>query len=313
MDDVDAGDSATFSAAEAAVYDRQMRLWGVEAQKRLQNSQVFVSGLSALGSELVKNLVLSGMNATVHDSHVVTQSVVDTQFFFFEADLGKNRAEACLEKVKELNPLVNVNCETAPLAELDDAFFHKFTAICLIGADKQTELRLDALCRERGIAFFTACSFGFDGIVFADLGSHKYRRTPSGTNAPATASDPITVEFPTLAEANQVKWGTLQSARKRGPQIPRVYVKHQRVDTIGDDFAAFAHVQLEAQGLAMDFFSAEELSSLAEVANVDLVPVCAILAGILGQEIVKAISQKDEPICNYFCFDGATGTVRQIG
>lgn len=49
------------------------------------------------------------------------------------------------------------------------------------------------------------------------------------------------------------------------------------------------------------------------MAGVDLVPVCAILAGILGQEIVKAISQKDEPICNYFCFDGATGTVRRIG
>jgi molybdopterin/thiamine biosynthesis adenylyltransferase len=90
MMDVDAGDSATFSAAEAAVYDRQMRLWGVEAQKRLQNSQVFVSGLSALGSELVKNLVLSGMNVTVHDPLAVTQSVVDTQFFFFEDDLNKN-------------------------------------------------------------------------------------------------------------------------------------------------------------------------------------------------------------------------------
>jgi hypothetical protein len=42
--------------------------------------------------------------------------------------------------VKELNPLVNVNCETAPLAELDDAFFHKYTVICLIGADKQAEV-----------------------------------------------------------------------------------------------------------------------------------------------------------------------------
>lgn len=54
-------------------------------------------------------------------------------------------------------------------------------------------------------------------------------------------------------------------------------------------------------------------SALAQVSGVDLVPVCAILAGILGQEIVKAISQKDEPICNYFCFDGGAGTVRRIG
>lgn len=86
---------ATFSAAEAAVYDRQMRLWGVEAQKRLQSSQVLVSGLSALGSELVKNLVLSGMNVTVHDPRAVTQAAVDTQFFFFESDVGKNVRALC--------------------------------------------------------------------------------------------------------------------------------------------------------------------------------------------------------------------------
>lgn len=97
MMDVDAGELATLSAAEAAVYDRQMRLWGVEAQKRLQNSQVFISGLSALGSELVKNLVLSGMNVMVHDPQQVTRSAVDTQFFFFEADIGKNvRVFACV-------------------------------------------------------------------------------------------------------------------------------------------------------------------------------------------------------------------------
>lgn len=86
---------ATFSAAEAAVYDRQMRLWGVEAQKRIQNSQVLVSGLSALGSELVKNLVLSGMTVTVHDPRAVTQGVVDTQFFFFESDIGNNVSGCC--------------------------------------------------------------------------------------------------------------------------------------------------------------------------------------------------------------------------
>lgn len=53
--------------------------------------------------------------------------------------------------------------------------------------------------------------------------------------------------------------------------------------------------------------------ALVRVADADLVPVCAIVAGILGQEVIKAISQKDEPICNYFCFDGVTGTVRRIG
>jgi len=37
-------------------------------------------------------------------------------------------------------------------------------------------------------------------------------------------------------------------------------------------------------------------------------PVCAITGGVLAQEIVKAISQKDEPISNLFVFDPVYGT-----
>lgn len=81
---------ATFSAAEAAVYDRQMRLWGVEAQKRLQSSHVLISGLSALGSELAKNLVLSGMGVTLHDARAVSPADAASQFFLDAQDVGKN-------------------------------------------------------------------------------------------------------------------------------------------------------------------------------------------------------------------------------
>ncbi len=36
----------------------------------------------------------------------------------------------------------------------------------------------------------------------------------------------------------------------------------------------------------------------------ELSPVAAILGGIMGQELVKAISKKDEPIFNFFVFNG---------
>lgn len=37
------------------------------------------------------------------------------------------------------------------------------------------------------------------------------------------------------------------------------------------------------------------------------------MAGIAGREIVKIISQQDEPIRNIFLFDGSTGLVACIG
>jgi ubiquitin-like 1-activating enzyme E1 A len=87
--------TSMISATEAAVYDRQMRLWGVEAQKRLQKSHVFISGLNAMGAELVKNLVLSGMNVTIHDVDTVTATCISRQFFFSIHDIGKNVINSC--------------------------------------------------------------------------------------------------------------------------------------------------------------------------------------------------------------------------
>uniref|UniRef100_I1R0C6 THIF-type NAD/FAD binding fold domain-containing protein n=2 Tax=Oryza glaberrima TaxID=4538 RepID=I1R0C6_ORYGL len=36
-------------------------------------------------------------------------------------------------------------------------------------------------------------------------------------------------------------------------------------------------------------------------------PVCAILGGILGQEVIKSISGKGDPIKNFFYYDAADG------
>jgi hypothetical protein len=95
---------------------------------------------------------------------------------------------------------------------------------------------VNAICRAHGIAFFTARTFGMEGVVFCDLGeSHAYRRTPMGDNTAATPSAPITVAFPSLEAAERVQWGTLQTTRKRGPQFPRVFVKSQRTFAVSGD------------------------------------------------------------------------------
>uniref|UniRef100_A0A914RTN8 THIF-type NAD/FAD binding fold domain-containing protein n=1 Tax=Parascaris equorum TaxID=6256 RepID=A0A914RTN8_PAREQ len=51
------------SDEEKAVYDRQIRLWGLEAQNRLRNSSVLIAGLSGCGAEVAKNLMLAGLKS----------------------------------------------------------------------------------------------------------------------------------------------------------------------------------------------------------------------------------------------------------
>ena len=39
----------------------------------------------------------------------------------------------------------------------------------------------------------------------------------------------------------------------------------------------------------------------------ELSPVCAIVGGVIGQEIIKAVSQKDPPHNNFFFYNGVNG------
>lgn len=48
---------------EAALYDRQIRLWGLDAQKRLRGAAVLLIGLGGVGAEIAKNVILSGVKS----------------------------------------------------------------------------------------------------------------------------------------------------------------------------------------------------------------------------------------------------------
>lgn len=52
---------------------------------------------------------------TLHDTGSVEPWDLSAQFYFTEADVGKNRAEACVDKLKELNLAVTVSTHTVDL------------------------------------------------------------------------------------------------------------------------------------------------------------------------------------------------------
>lgn len=74
-----------------------------------------------------KNVILAGVRAvTVHDKKVTKISDLGAQFYLTEEDVGKNRAEACKEKLQELNTAVTV---TASTADLDEALLKQFQVL----------------------------------------------------------------------------------------------------------------------------------------------------------------------------------------
>lgn len=58
---------------EAKVYDRQLRVWGVEAQQRIKGAKILLYGrVNAMAAEIAKNLALAGIGhlALADDSKV---------------------------------------------------------------------------------------------------------------------------------------------------------------------------------------------------------------------------------------------------
>ena len=111
--------TTNISEEEAQLYDRQIRLWGLDAQKRLRSSRVLISGLGGLGCEVAKNIVLAGIKSLrLMDTATASERGAN---FMVAAKGDENRAAGSLEKIRLLNPMVEVtSSEKNILQEVED-------------------------------------------------------------------------------------------------------------------------------------------------------------------------------------------------
>uniref|UniRef100_A0A3Q1B0X6 SUMO1 activating enzyme subunit 1 n=1 Tax=Amphiprion ocellaris TaxID=80972 RepID=A0A3Q1B0X6_AMPOC len=117
------------SEEEAAQYDRQIRLWGLDAQKRLRGSRVLLAGVGGLGAEVAKNLILAGVKGlTLLDHEQVSEDSCRAQFLVPVTAQGQNRAQASLERAQNLNPMVEVHADPGRIEDKPDDFFLQFDA-----------------------------------------------------------------------------------------------------------------------------------------------------------------------------------------
>lgn len=90
-------------------YDRQTRLWG-EGQYLISAAKVVCFGSDMCATEIIKNLVLSGIGEiTIVDNAIVSERDLKENFFILKTDLGKPRSEVVHLALKELNNDVKVD------------------------------------------------------------------------------------------------------------------------------------------------------------------------------------------------------------
>ena len=106
------------------MYDRQLRVWGVEAQRRLGASRILVAGLTGLAAEACKNVALAGVGAVVlYDDGAPAKDAAPGNFLAAAglADAagtpdaeGLTVAAATAATLREMNPFGEISILVGP-------------------------------------------------------------------------------------------------------------------------------------------------------------------------------------------------------
>lgn len=326
--------------AEAELYDRQIRLWGLEAQQRLRKARVLLIGISPTAAEIAKNVVLSGISClTLMDKCDVKAEDVGVNFLLPKETIGKNRAEAALSRAQELNPMVKLEAKAEDFTTMSTDSIKSFDVVCLTaeGCSRAQLEALNAKCRSAGSKLVITETFGSFGFSFADLLEHEFVEeiVPVPPAAPSTSreepaakrrrvdDDEAAVEaetklvkrsmqFCALGDALDVDWTS--ATRRQLRRISPVFFIMQallRSRQEGGDLQAAWKAFAEERKVDEGLLTSEQLSQCSGL----LQPLFPIVGGVVAQEIIKTVSQKDPPLQNFFFFNSNDfcGTVNSIG
>nr|CAB3458754.1 unnamed protein product [Digitaria exilis] len=278
------GAERELTAQETALYDRQIRVWGVDAQKRLSKAHVLVCGMNGTTIEFCKNIVLAGVGSlSLMDDQTVT-----------EADLNANFLIPPDESIYGGDPSL-----------IDGEFLDKFDIVVVSGASLKTKLLVNDNCRKRSkhIAFYTIDCKDSCGEIFVDLQKHSFVQKKNGGE---TEQQELT--YPSLQEAISVPWNNLPRKTTKLYFAMRVLENYELSEGHSPGKTTLSDIPaVLAQSLNESQVPTALMERLLAAGKKEHPPVCAILGGILGQEVIKSISCKGDPIKNFFYFDAADG------
>lgn len=156
---------------DESLYSRQLYVVGKEAMHKMNQSSVLISGMSGLGVEIAKCVILSGVKAvTLHDNKNVEIGDLSCNYYATFGDIGKRKVDVVKDKLSRLNPYVTVDINDD--VELSYEFVKKYTTVVICDKLPSSQLKLNNFCRENDIKFILASTFGVVGSIFCDFGNN---------------------------------------------------------------------------------------------------------------------------------------------
>lgn len=320
------------SKEERELYDRQIRLWGLEGQNTLRNARILLLGFESVAVEVVKNLCLAGVGAlTLQSSLTLDSEDLAYNFFVRSENIGENAAQASTVGVQRLNPRVAVDAETRPLSELDEEFLTSYNVVLTTQSeDKEQLIRINNACRRANRAFYYCNHRGWAGIVFVDLGEKPFKfmlekevidkiSKPGKVNATqeilhvkppveGSTKEKLTVSetFNSLTDSLNASQNFAQSLKVRqrarvSPYLPAFLALLRNPEN--PDIEGTAR-ELGLQSLVIhEQFVHEFLNSK----GIQISSIAAVIGGLLAQEILNYLTAQEYPIQNTLIYDAKEG------
>jgi molybdopterin/thiamine biosynthesis adenylyltransferase len=277
---------------DLARYARHLSLEGWN-QEIISASHVIVVGIGALGCEIVKNLALVGVGKlTLVDMDTIETSNLSRQMLFIDEDKGKLKTEVAREKLKVLNPDVEIITYSKKFEELPVSVFEAADVIAG-GLDSfKARFALNKLAHELGIPYIDGAATGFKGNVQVII--------PENSGISGAWTPCLRCFFP-IPPADEKVWVACsipgqprsreQCILKAEDEFVKIHGIHKEYSNIElKKIASIAHkLSIESPHTNEEIFIPEEVENVIRNKIPSILTVNAVISGIVSHEILKII------------------------
>lgn len=151
------------------IYDRQIRVWGIEGQKKLSSSTLSLHNLDCINFEIGKNCILSGINLKLEDDQNITPQDLELNIFFPLSQINTSRLKQTQQILSSMNTLVQV---------AEDSSLDNTSVLCYSG-DLHSAISLNSKAHSLNIPSYFVFPAGKSILVINDLLNSTLQETIS--------------------------------------------------------------------------------------------------------------------------------------
>lgn len=145
----------------------RFRLIGWWDQEKIRAARVLVIGAGALGNEILKNLALLGfVNIVVVDLDSIEASNLSRSILYRSADIGRRKADAAAEAVRNIFPEARVRAITADVVHGLGLGLFGWADLVLAGLDnREARLWINRACWKMNRPWIDGAIEGINGVA----------------------------------------------------------------------------------------------------------------------------------------------------